>query len=75
MKQFKAILFGIIVAFVFSEYIGKFLAILIGSWLNLGDEIIRDLMNATTILGIVLGILVYQHYAKSARTEETPPQQ
>jgi len=75
MKQFKAILFGIIVAFVFSEYIGKFLAILIGSWLNLGDEIIRDLMNATTILGIVLGILVYKHYAKSARTEETPPQQ
>ena len=67
MKQLKAILLGIVVAFVFSEYIGKFLAIWVGSWLDSSGEITIDLVNAATIFGLVLGIVVYRHYTKSTQ--------
>ena len=70
MKQTKAILLGIVVAFAFSEYIGKFLAILIGNWLNLGAGFTNDLVNFATILGVILGILVYRHYTKSTKKGE-----
>ena len=70
MKQLKAILLGIVVAFVFSEYIGKFFAVLIGSWLNLGGELIDDLVGFATILGVILGIVVYKHYTKSIQKNE-----
>ena len=70
MQQAKAILLGIVIAFSFSEYIGKFLVILIDNWLNLGSQITSDLMDFATVLGVILGIIVYRRYTKSAKKDE-----
>ena len=70
MKQLKAILLGIVVAFGFSEYVGKFAAILIGNWLNLDSETTGTLIDVATILGVILGILVYRHYTKPTQEQK-----
>lgn len=60
----KGIILGIIVAFGFAEYVGKFLVILVGIWLGLGEDFLADLVNANYVISIVLGVLVYRYYAK-----------
>ncbi|OGZ44564.1 MAG: hypothetical protein A2719_04075 [Candidatus Ryanbacteria bacterium RIFCSPHIGHO2_01_FULL_45_22] len=60
----KGIILGIVVAFGFAEYVGKFSVILVGIWLGLDGGLLADLVNANYVISIVLGVLVYRYYAK-----------